>query len=64
MKVMGILLLLMASADAGEAKLPPGITCTDVRARVAEYGKYVAYAWARLHGYSKHEIREAEKCLR
>jgi hypothetical protein len=27
-------------------------------------GKLVAYAWARLHGYFKTQIRQAEKCLR
>jgi uncharacterized protein YbaA (DUF1428 family) len=44
--------------------LPQGVTCEFVRAKVAEHGKVVAYAWARLQGYSKEEIKQAKRCLR
>jgi hypothetical protein len=49
---------------ADSPRLPPGVTCSDVRAKVAEHGKVYAYAWARLQGYSATEITEAKKCLR
>lgn len=49
---------------AAEPKLPEGVTCSDVRAHVAQYGKIAAYAWAKLQGYTAQEIREAKKCLR
>jgi hypothetical protein len=62
--VIAILLVLTVSASASEPRLPPGVTCDDVRAKVAEYGESLAYAWARLHGYIRAEIREARKCLR
>jgi hypothetical protein len=59
-------LILMATcvmARSDEPMLPAGIACADVRAKVAEHGKFIAYAWARLHGYSRHQISEAKKCL-
>lgn len=62
--LIALLLILTAAAFADEPKLPPGITCADVRAQVAQHGEYVAYAWARLQGYSQAQIREARKCLR
>ena len=49
---------------ADTPRLPPGVTCAAVRAKVAEHGKVYAYAWARLQGYSKAEINEARRCLR
>jgi hypothetical protein len=58
-----ILLLLSTGAMAEEPKLPPGVTCVDVRAKVDQHGQYVAYAWARLNGYSRAQIKEARKCL-
>lgn len=64
-KLLAALLCLAASAVlAAEPKLPPGISCADVRARVAEYGKTVAFGWALANGYSMAQIREARKCLR
>lgn len=48
---------------ADPPRLPPGVTCADVRAKVAEHGKVYAYAWAKLNGYSSAEINEAKKCL-
>lgn len=58
-------LVLMASAVAADPpRLPPGVTCADVRAKVAEHGEVYAYAWARLRGYSKAQINEAKRCLR
>lgn len=55
---------LCLGAAADDPKLPPGVTCSDVRSNVAQYGKIAAYAWARLHGYSSKQINEAKKCLR
>lgn len=53
-----------ALAQGSAPKLPIGVTCEDVRSKVAEHGRYVAYAWARLQGYSKTQINEARKCLK
>lgn len=53
-----------AAAFADDPKLPPGVTCSDVRANVAQYGEIAAYAWARLRGYSSKQISEAKKCLK
>lgn len=49
---------------ADPPKLPAGVTCEAVRAKVAEHGRVYAYAWARLNGYSRAEVLEAKKCLR
>jgi hypothetical protein len=49
---------------ADPPRLPPGVTCADVRAKVAEHGKVYAYAWARLNGYTTAQINEAKKCVR
>lgn len=57
-------MVLGAAALADEPKLPAGKTCADVRENVARYGRFVARTWARLNGYTKAEIREAEKCLK
>jgi hypothetical protein len=57
-----VFMCVPAFADA--PKLPPGVTCEFVRAKVAEHGKYVAWAWAKLHGYSRAEIEIAKRCLR
>jgi len=53
-------MLLMA---ASEPQLPPGVTCADVRAMVLQYGQIAAHAWARLHGFSSAQIKEARKCM-
>jgi hypothetical protein len=45
-------------------KLPPGVTCEVIRAKVAEHGMYVAYAWAKQNGYSDKHIAQANQCLR
>ncbi len=58
------LLTLSSAAFADPPKLPAGITCETVRSLVAKHGRVYAYAWARLHGYSRADIREAEKCLK
>jgi hypothetical protein len=47
-----------------EPRLPPGITCEQVRALVAEHGYAKAVYWARANGYSWAQIYEAKKCLR
>jgi hypothetical protein len=49
---------------AEQPKLPPGVTCEVIRARVAEHGMHVAYAWAKQNGYSDKHIAQANKCLR
>jgi hypothetical protein len=49
---------------ADPPRLPPGVSCEAVRAKVAEHGKVVAYAWARLNGFSKADIEAAKRCLR
>lgn len=55
---------LAASLARAEPQLPAGVTCADVRARVAEYGYARAIYWARQNGYSWSQIAEAKKCLR
>jgi hypothetical protein len=64
--IFALCLVLAAAAYAAvdPPKLPAGVTCADVRAKVAEYGKVYAYAWARLQGFTAAEINEARKCLR
>jgi hypothetical protein len=49
---------------ADPPRLPPGVSCADVRAKVAEHGKVYAYAWAKLQGYSRAEIEIAKRCLK
>jgi hypothetical protein len=67
MKV-GIILTAVLLASAADPSTPPrlpeGVTCEFVRAKVAEHGKVIAYAWARLNGFSKREIAEAKRCLK
>ncbi len=64
--ILAVLILMgtctMARA-ADPPELPPGVTCSLVRAKVAEHGKVYAYAWARLNWYSKAEIDAARLCL-
>lgn len=68
--VAGALYALVALIGAGFAlaadppRLPAGVTCADVRAKVAEHGKVYAYAWAKLNGYTTAQINEAKKCVR
>lgn len=62
--VLTIALLWPLTGHAGEPKLPEGVSCSDVRAHVAQYGKIAAYAWAKLQGYSKAEIEQAKRCLK
>jgi hypothetical protein len=47
-----------------QPKLPPGVTCEVVRAKVAEHGVLVAHAWAKQNGYSDKHIAQANRCLR
>ena len=46
-----------------EPKLPAGITCEFVRAKVMELGYIGALAQAKYHGATWSQIREARKCL-
>lgn len=63
--LIALFVMFAAPVFAADApRLPAGVSCADVRAKVAEYGKVYAYAWARLQGYSQREIAEARKCLR
>jgi hypothetical protein len=62
---LALLMTGIAPAIAADPpSLPPGITCELVRAKVAEHGKIVAFAWAKLNGYSRAEIDAAKRCLR
>ncbi len=58
-----LLLATCWKARADAPQLPPGVTCEAVRAKVAEHGRYVAWAWARLNGYTKADIEAAKRCL-
>ncbi len=62
--VFAALLTLSSVALADVPRLPAGVTCETVRVLVAKHGKVYALLWARLNGYSRAEIREAEKCLK
>lgn len=62
--LIALAVAMIAPALANSPNLPPGVTCSMVRAKVAEHGKAYAYAWAKLHGYTAADIREAKKCLR
>lgn len=65
--IAAALVLLATGIKARAAdppKLPAGVTCSDVRERVAEHGLAVAIAWAVKQGYSWREIRDAKRCLR
>ena len=46
-----------------EPKLPAGITCEFVRAKVMELGYIGALAQAKYYGATWGQIREARKCL-
>ena len=46
-----------------EPKLPPGVTCELVRAKVTELGYIGAIAQAKYYGATWGQIREARKCL-
>lgn len=48
-------------------RLPPGVTCEQIVQRYAEWshlGKRAIRTWLFFNGYSRAQIREAEKCLR
>lgn len=59
-----VAVLTVIPAHAAPPRLPEGVTCADVRAKVAEHGKVIAYGWARLQGYSKRDIDQAKRCLK
>lgn len=56
-------LVLMGTCVKARAD-EPKIDCQMVRAKVAEHGKAVAFAWAIKNGYSWEQIKMARKCLR
>jgi len=58
------LLCPIAGHAADVPKLPQGVTCSDIRERVAEHGRAAAIAWALASGYSWRQIRLAQQCLR
>ena len=67
-KVLALLLALGSPALGADTRLspprlPPGVTCEDVRTHVRRWGKLVALAWAKAQGFSRVEIREAQRCL-
>lgn len=53
-----------AIAHAEEPKLPNGISCEDVRAKVAELGRVKALALAFENGATWKQIRQAMRCLK
>jgi hypothetical protein len=62
---LAALVLMGTEASAADPpRLPAGVTCEAVRAKVAEHGKIIAYAWATLQGYTRHDLKEAAKCLK
>lgn len=62
--VVAVLIAFAPPAKAAEPRLPPGYTCQDVRDKVAQYGRFTAKIWAFANGFTRDQIREAEKCLR
>jgi hypothetical protein len=60
---IALLCLFAIPVSADTPQLPIGVTCEAVRAKVAEHGRIMAYAWARLNGYSAKQIAEAKRCL-
>lgn len=63
-------LVCIASIPAHAAdppKLPPGVTCEQIAQLYAEWshvGKRVMRGWLFINGYSRAQMREAERCLR
>ena len=62
--IAAILVLSAAAFAADPPRLPAGVTCELVRAKVAEHGKVYAYGWAKLQGYTSAEISQAKRCLK
>jgi hypothetical protein len=62
--LIALFIMVAATAFAGDPKLPAGISCADVRAKVAELGWLRAVAFALEQGASWRQIRDAKKCLR
>lgn len=61
MKMLVLIAALLASSPAD------AMPCWLVRATFAPFAKHgvaMAEKWARDHGYSEAEIKEAKKCLR
>lgn len=58
-----MLILLVIFVLDSEPKLPDGITCEFVRAKVTELGYIAAMAQAKYYGATWDQIREARKCL-
>jgi hypothetical protein len=52
-----------AAAEEPPAGLPTGITCDDVRAKVAELGKIKALAMAIEKGATWRQLAAARRCL-
>lgn len=59
-----LLAAAIALAAGDPPRLPEGVTCELVRAKVAEHGRVYAYAWARLAGFTTAQINEAKRCLK
>lgn len=63
---IGFFVIAGINAARAETKLPPGVTCEQVQANYAQWShlnKSVIRVWLRLNGYSRGQIREAERCL-
>lgn len=66
--LMAVAVTLVASpaiaADRDRTDMPPGISCEQVRAAVAEYGRIKALALALEHGATWTQIKAARRCLK
>lgn len=62
--VVAFLLVIGEANGAEQSRLPQGYTCEQVRAYVAERGKFAALISAKLHGASREQIRAAKECLK
>jgi hypothetical protein len=59
-----VAVLTATPASAEPPRLPPGVSCELVRAKVAEHGKVLAYAWALNNGLSLADIYRIKKRCR
>lgn len=56
-------IVISCASYAGASELPGGYSCSDLRAKVSEYGATTVLAMAKSHGYSDRAIsRVRNKC--
>jgi len=58
-----IIAAVILAALSTDPQLPAGVTCEQIKALVAEYGKVRSLTWAVRQGYSWPQIRAAKRCL-